>query len=214
MIKTDHVAKKIKIEPLKAFQVDQAVKVFTQSFKNEALTSAWIKLYKPFYCRMFSILVKNRLLLDIQKQKPALCAVYGDKIVGLIIMSESNCSYSIIESFKLVFQSISAILALFPRMIIALLNGVVGITRRPASIKSEHLFVEILATHPDFMGKGIGTTLLKKAREKCLYSESLSGIYLFTGDEKNYYFYKKFGFNLIEKRSTKDITAWYLFLEC
>ena len=71
--------------------------------------------------------------------------------------------------------------------------------------------LDILAVSPESQGRGVGRRLLDHVHAQCDQDAQASGIYLFTGDEKNTHIYRRFGYEVLEAKQAGPLTVWHMF---
>ena len=193
--------------------LDEAVEVFLSAYEREAFTAAWIDLSREKTRGTYSRLVRMRYTLYLEAGHPVFSAIEDGRVIGLVVLASPYIAIPkgrwFRSWFSFLFLSFPSWLALLPRVMRSI--RLVGAMRRPRSLPKAHYTLEAIAVHPSRQGKGVGRLLLEQAEKYCLADKTTSGVYLFTGDEKNKKIYGKFGYQLLEAKKAGSITSYHMF---
>jgi len=191
-------------------RIEEAVEVMLTAFKDEALTSSWLNLSDPKLKNAYSLAVKIIYIVHLDSGDPIYTAVEKDKIVGVVALSTPFARKRISKSAILIIKSLPRILRLVPSAMKAV-RSLYAATKPPASLPKNYCTLEILAVDPGYQGKGIGRQLLEHVHRQHFDKNDISGIFLVTGDEENVQIYKRFGYEVVDKRQAKSIVSYHMF---
>jgi len=189
---------------------DEAVHVLLSAFQREAFTAAWLDLSRERLRRIYARAVRLKFTLYLEAGHPIQAVVENGRVIGLLVMKFPYVTISKTRLLRSLLPLLPRLVGLVPSFIRSIPIG--GATKPPGGLPENHCTLEAMAVHPLHQGKGIGRLLLEKAKELACADETISGIYLFTGDEKNYLFYRRYGYQLIEKRQTGIFTSYHMLL--
>ncbi len=200
----------IAINTVSQDRIEEAVEVMLTAFKDEALTSSWLNLSDPKLKNAYALAVKIIYIVHLDSGDPIYTAIEKDKIVGVAALSTPFAKKSKSKSAILIIRSLPRILRLVPSAFKAA-RSMYAATKPPTSLPKNYCTLEILAVDPGYQGKGIGRQLLEHVHRHHFDENNVSGIYLVTGDEENVQIYKRFGYDVVDKRQTKSIVSYHMF---
>jgi GNAT superfamily N-acetyltransferase len=154
--------------------------------------------------------IKIIYLVHLDSGDPIYTAIEKDKIVGVIALTTPFAKKSKSRSAILIIRKLPRLLRLIPLAAKAA-RLLYAATKPPASLPKNYCTLEILAVDPGYQGKGIGRQLLDYLHQHHVDKNTISGIYLVTGDEKNVKIYERFGYEVVDKRHVKSIVAYHMF---
>ncbi len=189
--------------------MDQTVEVFLNAFKEEAFTKALLDLnHRPNYDLYFQA-VKYKLSLYREVGHKVFVASEGKSIIGTFILRSPHVS----TPFGLQLRRLTPHLPTFARLILKYLQAahLSQAVKPPDNLPINHYALEGLAVHSTCQGQGVGRMMLEKADHVCSEDNTASGIYLYTGDEKNKEIYKHFAYKILEARPTRLFNAYHMF---
>ncbi len=199
------------MKPLQENMLDEAVDVMLSAFQKEAFTAAWLDLSRPKLRRRYAHAVKLKFRLYLEAGHPILVAVEKGRVIGLLVLNAPGVVVSRKRFVRLLIPLLPRLIWLAPYFFRAIPLG--GATKPPGGLPEAYYTLEAMAVDPMHQGKGVGRLLLEKAEELSFASESeAGGIYLFTGDEKNYHIYLRFGYQLLEKKQAGLFSSYHMFL--
>ncbi len=187
---------------------DEAVNVLLSAFQSEAFTAAWLDLSRERLRRIYARAVRLKFTLYLEAGHPLQVVVEKGRVIGLLVMKSPHVTISKARLFRSLLPLLPRLVGLVPSFMRSIPLG--GATKPPQGLPENHYTLEAMAVHPLHQGKGIGRLLLEKAKEHGFADKTTSGIYLFTGDEKNVLFYRRYGYQLIEKRQTGIFTSYHM----
>jgi len=191
-------------------RIDEAIDVMLTAFKDEALTSSWLDLTDPKLKNAYATAVKISYIIHLDSGDPIYTAIEKDRIVGVAALSTPYAKKSKSKSAILIIKNLPRLRRLVPSAIKAA-RSLLAATKPPTSLPKNYCTLEILAVDPGFQGKKIGRQLLDHLHQHHFDKNNISGIYLFTGDEKNVKIYERFGYEIVEKRHLKSIISYHMF---
>jgi ribosomal protein S18 acetylase RimI-like enzyme len=191
-------------------RIDEAVEVMLTAFKDEALTSSWLDLSFPELKNAYALAVKIIYIVHLDSGDPIYTAIEKDKIVGVAAISTPFAKKNKSKSAILIIKKLPRLLRLIPLAAKAA-RLLYAATKPPASLPKNYCTLEILAVDPGCQGKGIGRQLLDHVHRNHFDENTISGIYLVTGDEKNVKIYERFGYEVVDRRHIKSIVSNHMF---
>lgn len=203
----------MEIVALQEDQLDEAADLLLSAFQGEAFTAAFLDLGRERIRRIYHRLVKTRYTLYLKAGHPVFSATEDGRIIGLVVLTSPHVAipkWSWFRSwFSFLCLSFPSWLALLPRVIRSI--GLVAAMRRPRRLSGAHYTLEAIAVRPSHQGKGVGRLLLEQVERCRLADNSSSGVYLYTGDERNRRIYERAGYQLLETKKTDSIISYHLF---
>ncbi len=193
--------------------LDEAVEVYLSAYEREAFTAASIDLSRGRVRGVYSRLVRTRYALWLLAGHPLFSAVEDGRVVGFAALASPHVAVPggrwLRNWLSFLLRSFPSWLAMLPRVIRS--AGLLATMRRPHSLPATHYTLDAIAVRPSHQGKGVGRLLLEEVEKCCLADRSSSGVYLYTGEEKNRSIYEKFGYQLMDTRQAGSITAYHMF---
>ncbi len=201
--------KHYKLDYLKKDDIDQAVKVFLESFKTEAFTRALLDLEKQKDYNLYLQAVKYKFALYLEIGHPIFITRDKNKIAGLFILKSPHIKAPL--SIKL--TRILPMLPVFARLLSNYFRvfHLAPAVKPPDNLPTPHYVLEGLAVDPACQGQGLARIMLEKASQLSVEDKTATGIYLFTGDEKNRAIYEHFNYKIINQVPTRSLTAYHMF---
>lgn len=202
----------ITVQALSDKALSRAAALITESFQHEGFTRHTHHLSTPAQRRRFTYAGELRLWLNRASGHRLLAATNGEALAGVAIVKSSAAKA---VPWR---QLIGAVLPRAPRLV-----GLLGDMRwrqiwriKPAmnlftALPTPYYTLDILAVSPDFQGQGIGRLLLDHIHAQCDADAQATGIYLYTGDEKNVHIYRRFGYEVLEAKQAGALTIWHMF---
>ncbi len=189
--------------------MDQTVKVFLDAFKKEAFTKTFLDLSRRANYDMYFQAVKYKLSLYQEVGHQVFVARKGGVIIGTFFLRSPHIS----TPLGLQLRRLLPYLPAFTRLIIRYLQAahLASAVKPPDKLPKKHYTLEGLAVYPAHQGKGVGRLMLEKADQVCTEDNTASGIYLYTGNEKNKEIYKRFSYHVLETRPNRLFTAYHMF---
>ncbi len=199
----------ILIRPLKNADLNPAVEVFLDSFAGEAFTRAFIDLSVPANRELYFRTVKQKLALYLEIGHQLYCSLEDSRLSGLIILKSPHIK----APAALKMRRAAPHFAAYARLILLGIRArhLAQAVKPPDKLPDRHYVLEGLAVAPSRQGKGMGKMLLRQADLVQSGDSSSSGIYLYTGDEKNKILYEKYGYRVIEAKEAGEFTAYHMF---
>jgi ribosomal protein S18 acetylase RimI-like enzyme len=192
--------KKIKIEPLKSNEIDQAADLLSRAFILTTFSAKVAGGKSEKHRQILKIGFKN-----ILNKKPGLkfVAKLNGKIVGVMRMTMwPDCQSSIPKGF----EKIPTIL--FGRGAALRFFKFRSIWKKHDP-KKPHWHIDPIGVSPEMQGKGIGSKLLTFF---CDYiDKDNAAAYHETDMEQNVRLYKKFGYEVVDTETIFEITHWFLW---
>lgn len=202
---------KVIIEKLRKDKIDETVEVLIKAFKDEAFTKVWLDLSCERIQSAYSTASKLKFLLSLEAGHPIFVAVEKDKVIGFIVLKASGLKIRTMKAIRLIIRNLPVLITLLPSFIRVMRLGSSAM-KPPQSLPDSYYSLEAIAVDPQYQGKKVGRILLEYAHSLCLADKASTGIYLFTGDEKNKNIYERFGYELIETRNTNGFISYHMFL--
>jgi len=201
--------KRAEVKLLQEKDLDRAVNVFLDAFKEEAFTMALLDLSNRKDRSLYFRAVKYKLSLYLETGHQVYGAFENNQINGMFIFKNPHVQPPLKLQLQRLFPNLFVFARLMPRFLRA--AHLATATQPPGNLPDKPYTLEGLAVHPAHQGKGIGRLLLEKADRVCFADSSASGIYLYTGDEKNKELYLRSNFRILERRPASTFTAYHMF---
>ncbi|UMZ73744.1 GNAT family N-acetyltransferase [Natranaerofaba carboxydovora] len=198
---------------LPAKKIPQAASVIGEAFLNEGFTKRMFNLRNKQSKYLFTKAMELKISIYNKLGQPMWVTIVDDQVVGVGVLKEYDQKKL---PFKDILKCILPLIKLTPflfRINYRNLNTLKRASEKPTCIESPHATLEALAVHPHHQGKGIGKLLIKKIHEEASKKDRISGIYLFTSDEKNKTLYEGLGYNIFQERNLDLITAYHMYYE-
>lgn len=195
---------------LQECHLDSAAETLLAAFRDEAFTAAWLDLSRERQWNAYYRIARARLRLDLESGGSIFLALKDGQAAGLLALKPPAFSSPRARALRYLLPQLPALLQLLPGMLRA--RHLAGALKPPVDLPPNHWTLEAIGVHPQYQGQGIGKLLLRQAHEHCLADGGASGIYLFTGDEKNYLIYQKQGYQLLERRLNGGFVSYHMFL--
>ncbi|MBN1262701.1 MAG: GNAT family N-acetyltransferase [Anaerolineae bacterium] len=204
--------KTVLVHPLPAENVSAAAALIAASFREEGFTRNTLNLSTPARQKRFAAVGALRLSLGQASGQQVLAATNGETLAGVAIVKPPTAKS--VPWYRLA----GAVMRRAPRLL-----GMIGDVRwrqglrikpamkPPATLPTPYYTLDILGVAPDFQGQGVGRRLLEHIHAHCDQDEHATGIYLYTGDEKNTNIYRRFGYEVVEVRQGGPLTIWHMF---
>jgi GNAT superfamily N-acetyltransferase len=204
--------KKIIIKELDKNEIDQAVDIVLSTFKDEAFTKAWLDLSNEKVKDSYRTACKIKYILTLEAGHPVFVALEDKQVIGFVVLKAPGVKASKMKAVGLILKNLYNLITLIPSFTRVMRLGVSSATKPPKSLVSPYYALEAIAVAPRHQGKKVGRILLNYAHDFCLSDKNSTGIYLFTGDEKNKDIYERFSYEIIETRNTNGFTSYHMFL--
>ncbi|MFO7952674.1 MAG: GNAT family N-acetyltransferase [Bacillota bacterium] len=189
--------------------LDQAVEIFLDAFKEEAFTKALLNLSHKKNRDLYFQAIKYKLSFYLEIGHQVYGALENGEITGMFILKNPHARCPFNLQLRRLFPNLPVFARLLPKFLKATHLGTA--LQPPNNLPKMPYTLEGLAVHPTRQGKGIGRLLLEKAELVCFADNSASGIYLYTGDEKSKNLYRHFNYRILESRPTPTFTAHHMF---
>lgn len=203
------MTKDIRIQALDDNMLTEAVETFLLSFRTEAFTAAWLDLSQEKQRRLYSKAVELKFRLYLKAGQPIFSAVEDGGIEGLLVLKSPHISIPKGASLRELIPRLPGLFRLIPYFFRAI--PLAGLIKSPQNMPEPYVTLEAVAVPPAHQGKGIGRMLLERAEDYCFSSEC-TGIYLFTGDEKNRQIYERFGYQVLVTREARGLKSYHMFM--
>jgi len=191
-------------------KIEEAIDVMLTAFKDESLTSSWLDLSDPKLKIAYAAALKIIYIIHLDSGDPIYTALENDRIVGVAALSTPTAKKNKFKSAILIIKNLPRLVRLVPAAIKAA-RPLFAATKPPDSLPKNHCTLEVLAVDPGYQCKGIGRHLLDHVHHHHFDKNNISGIFLVTGDEKNVNIYKRFGYEVVEKRQINSTIAYHMF---
>jgi len=203
----------IQIDTLQPKDLNAAVTIIAESFRHEGFTRTMWNLSTPEQRQRFVDAGTLRLLLSLNTGQQVLVATHDATVAGVAIVKPPAAKPTL-PWYRLAGMIIRRV----PRLSKVLLDfrwrrmaQMIPAMKLAAKLPQPYYTLDILGVSPDFQGQGIGRHLLDQIHAQCDQDEQASGIYLYTGDEKNVHIYQRFGYEVLEKKQAGTLTVWHMF---
>lgn len=189
--------------------MNQALKLFVDVFETEAITSSQFDLSQPAVKEKFFRVLHKNLQFFLDNGYEIYVAIEDQEILGLTIVAGEN-KLAWHQKAQLTLKHLPNFFPLLTSLnyknFFALAKGI----NLKETLPEPYLSLVVIAVSQNHQGKGIGKLLLNFLEEN--FQDKYTGIYLYTGAEKNYQFYNHLGYDLIEKKQTSLMTIYHMFL--
>ncbi len=201
----------IKLEKLNQKHLEGVVEVTSQAFYGEAITACVYDFSRESVRRGYRINSEIMALKALKASYPALVALKGDRVVGAAMLKPAKAAPFYV-TWMIYLRRLPQLLNLFLK---ARHRQGMELKRKMEPPREElsrpYITLEALAVSPSHQGQGIGAKLLRELPRICL-DEGASGIYLFTGEEKNRHIYLKNGYRDIKAVEANPLTIYHMFM--
>lgn len=188
-------------------ELDSALKLYVDTFQTETITSYNFNFDHPKTTKQYYQAVQLMAPALIIKGDDILVAKLKDEVVGLAIIAKENKG-SLIEMSKVLFPDIFKTLPLLTKVNYQNLITSAKVMNLSSSLKGEYATLQIIAISPQHQGQGIGKQFITEIHER--YRKQSDGIYLYTASRTNKEIYEHFDYELFEKITSKDLTAYHM----
>ncbi len=201
----------IKLEKLSQKHLEGVVEVTSEAFYGEAVTRCVYDFSRESVRKSYRLNSEIMALKAMRGGYPALVALEGDRVVGAAMLKSSKAI-----PFSVTWR---IFLPRLPRLLRLILKARhrqgQDLKRKMEPSRKElppsYITLESLAVSSGHRGKGIGAKLLRELPRVCR-DEKASGIYLFTGEEKNRHIYLKNGYRDIKSVKAGPLTIYHMFM--
>lgn len=191
----------IVVRDLVADELDEAVAVLGRGMRDNPLHIAAYGGSPERRRRCHERLMRG--LLSTSTGQTPICAVWGDRIVGVTgVAASGTCQPGPLQQLRL----LPTVLGLGPRTAGRVLRWSSIWGRRDPD--EPHVHLGPFAVDTEFQGRGIGSRILA---EHCKRLDAAGQIsYLETDREINVSFYKRCGFTVLGRDSVLGVPCWYM----
>ena len=190
--------------------IESCAAIVTEAFEKEGVSSYMYDFSKKNTKKNYYNQTVNTIKSHLASDNLFLLALKERDVVGLAVLNK-NLKLPVMERVKSLRFMIPTILP-----VLTAINFRKAFSARKA-FKSSHKLADnyytlfAIAVHPDYHGQGIGKMLLKRINEIVDSTSGVSGVYLFTADEKNKELYEKFNYKTIEETSGGGLKVFHMF---
>ena len=203
----------IRVQPMNLEDLAGAAAVIAESFRNEGFTRAIWNLSTPAQRQRYVDAGTLRLLLAHHTGQQVMTAIREGAIVGVGIVKTPG-AIPVVPWYRLAGMMVRGAphwLRALPdfrwRRMVQIIPAMKLTTEPP----KPYYTLDILAVSSAAQGQGVGRRLLDHIHAQCDRDAQASGIYLFTGDERNTHIYRRFGYEALEVKQTEPLTVWHMF---
>ncbi len=200
----------LKVEKADFKDLEKGTGVLFEAFLNEGFTSFIFdfskKNTKKYLFRAFLLRTK----LNYFAGEQILLAKKNGKIAGICFLKR-NLKIPRGLFLRTIFPDFFLILPLLFKFRFGNLIPGLKSLKLTVNIEEPYLTLEAIGVGKDYQGQGIGKILLNKTHEMAEGDPAIKGVYLFTADKKNKDIYEHFGYDIVEEKKEKGITAYHMF---
>lgn len=197
----------IECMPVREEELEKAMELLMQSFKEEAITSRAFDFTKN---NAEKILVKLSILKAeayLQNDSPILTAKVNGELAGIVIVKEKS-TLTKKQMLDIIWpagiQALPVVTKIKWRKAAKLSQAI----KESKKIPEPFITLEAIAVHPDYRGLGVGKALMQKVQD--IATEEGKTIYLYTGDKKNEELYRHLGYTTLEQRAVDNIVVYHM----
>jgi ribosomal protein S18 acetylase RimI-like enzyme len=204
--------KRTKVIPLDRGHIAEAADVMARAFQAEPITSNALDLSTGWSLRVFAQSVELWLETFRRWRQPLLVATLGDRVVGMAIVDAPDRRAGF--PFRFLLTTILPFLPLLVRFV-SLLRWrralrMKGLARPPRDLPRRRYTLLSIAVAPERQGQGVGRLLLDEVHRIAESSTWSSGIYLYTGSEKNRSLYERFGYRVVRTQTDSSLVVYHM----
>ncbi len=200
----------LRIELADQKTIEKGTEVLLEAFLNEGFTSFIFDFKKEKTKRYLyrAFLLRGKLNLEAGEQ--IFLAKKEGEIAGILFLKR-NRKVPLGRLLKIIFPDLFKVFPLIGKIRFGnLIPGLKSLKTRE-KLEEPYLTLEAVGVGREFQGMGIGKMLLQKTHSIAEEDPEIKGIYLFTADKKNREIYQHFGYQVIEEKKEKGITAYHMF---
>jgi ribosomal protein S18 acetylase RimI-like enzyme len=202
-----------RVLPLDSGHIAEAAVVMARAFQTESIASNALDLSTGWSLRVFARSVELWLETFRRWHQPLLVATLGDRVVGMAIVDAPDRRTGFPWRYLL-----ASTLPFLPRLVrlLSMLRWrrvlrLKGLVRPPRGIPRERCALLSIAVAPEWQGQGVGRLILDEVHRIADSSPWSSGIYLYTGSEKNRDLYKRFGYRVVRAQKDRSFVVYHMF---
>ncbi len=206
--------REIEIVPVSRAMLPQVTEVFVEAFRSEGFTRTWMGIFGERQRARYVEMCRRMFEVHVRSGMPIYAAVEDGHVVGMMALRapDSRTSpWALGSALPSLIRTAAAAIPYLLRHRRAA-RRLAQAAKPPRTLPRQYWFLEVIGVVPGHQGKGIGSKLLRYARERAFSAPDTSGIYLYTGDERNVRIYEKAGYELVDAREAEGLTAYHMFL--
>ena len=187
-------------------RAEEAIELLALAFEEDPAYRYFCSAERPGYRRRLRVVFRSVWALWRSSDQPVLGVVSGQGLAGLAMLQRPGGRFAAWPQLRWLLT-----VALFagPRVPWRILGDMrIAEPARPAEL---HLYLMLLAVHPEFQGGGCARTLLEALQDRSERHPRSSGVCLETENPKNVSFYEHIGFRVIARNSYADLEIVTLF---
>ena len=190
--------------------IESCAAIVTDAFEKEGVSSYVYNFSKENAKKRYFNQSVNLMKSHLASGNLTLLALKDKDVVGVAVLNK-NLKLPVMERLKGLRLMIPTFLP-----VLTIINFRKALSARNAfklshKITSNYYTLFAIAVHPDYHGQGIGKMLLKQIGEIVDSTPGVSGVYLFTADEKNKELYEKYNYKTIEETSGGGLKIYHMF---
>ena len=203
----------IRVQPMDPEDLAGVAAVIAESFRHEGFTRTLKNLSTPQQRQRYVDAGTVRLLLAHYTGRQVLTAIQDGAIVGVSIVKTPGAKLAVpwYRLAGMVIRHAPLWLSALPDLRWRRVVQIIPAMNTAAEPPKPYYTLDILAVSPKSQGQGVGRQLLDHIHAQCDRDAQASGIYLFTGDEKNTHIYRRFGYEVLEVKQAGPLTVWHMF---
>lgn len=190
-----------------AAQIENISQLLALAFDNgSGLSQIICKAKGKELRRRLHVLFRADIAMQVAANQPMLGVIKDAQVIGVAVFQEPGSYFPVWEQIRWLLQVIFGVSPLVALRIWRILR----ILERYHSLEP-HYYLNLLAVHPDFQGKGHAHTLLEALHARSEAHPLSAGVYLKTGNPRNVSFYEHFGYQITAQLKISSIETFLMF---
>ncbi|RQD74810.1 MAG: N-acetyltransferase [Candidatus Syntrophonatronum acetioxidans] len=206
--------KEIKIvtapQTLEEEKIVKCAEIVADAFEREGVTSYLFDFNKKNTREYYLRQTRNLVRLHLEGGDFFLMALKGEEVAGVAVINK-NERLPFTKKIRSALVQVFSLIPMLTRVNLKRALSSRNAFRLSRELPPDYYTLFALAVHPHYQGQGIGKRLLSRVMEITEDNSHVSGMYLFTADEKNRLIYEGFGFEVVEEHQGGDIRVYHMF---